>query len=55
MGPQNRRDGKHREGMIKHFRALLDNMQDAMHQVAIYNSMREFLKNKSRNKTYISE
>ena len=28
MGPQNRRDGKHPDAMIKDFRVLLDNMQD---------------------------
>jgi len=36
IGPQNRRDGKHPDAMIKDFRALLDNTQDAMHRVAIY-------------------
>jgi len=55
MGPQNRRDGKHPDAMIKDFRALLDNTQDAMHRVTIYNGMREFLKHKSHNKTYISD
>jgi len=54
MGPQNRRDGKHSDPMIRHFRALLDNTQDAMHRVTIYNRTREFLKHKSCNKTYIS-
>jgi hypothetical protein len=29
MRPQNRRDGKHPNAMIKDIRALLDNMQDA--------------------------
>jgi len=53
MGPQNRRDEKHPDAMIKDFRALLDNRQDAMHRVAIYSATREFIKHKSRNKTYI--
>jgi len=55
MGPQNRRNGKHPDGMIKDFRALLDNTQDAMHPLAIYSSTREFIMHKSRNKTYISD
>jgi len=55
MGPQNRRDGKHPDAMIKDFRALLDNTQDAMHRMAIYSGTREFIKHKSRNKTYISD
>jgi len=55
MGPQNWRDGKHADSMIKDFRALLDNTQDATHRVTIYNGMREFLKHKSRNKMYISD
>jgi len=53
MGPQNRRDRKHPDAMIKDFRALLDNTQDAMHRVAIYSGTREGIKHKSRNKTYI--
>jgi len=55
MGPQNCRDGKHPDAMIKDFRALLDNTQDATHRVTIYNGTLEFLKHKSRNKTYISD
>jgi len=55
MGPQNRRDGKHPDAMIKDFRALLDNTQDATHRVAIYSGTQEFIKHKSRNKTYISD
>jgi len=55
MGPQNRHDGQHPDTMIKDFRALLDNTQDAMYRVTIYNAMQEFLKHKSRNKTYISD
>ena len=55
MGPQNCPDEKHPDAMIKDFRALLDNTQDATHHVTIYNSTREFLTHKSRNKTYISD
>ena len=55
MGPQNRRDGKHSDTMIKDFRALLDNTQDAMHRVTISNGTQEFLKHNSRNKMYISD
>jgi L-serine deaminase len=39
--------------MIKDFRALLENTQDATHHVAIYSRTREFIKHRSRNKTYI--
>jgi len=53
MGPQNRHDGKHPDAMINDFRALLDDAQDAMHRVAIYSSTRQFIKHRSRNKTYI--
>jgi len=55
MGPQNRRDGKHPDAMIKDFRALLDNTQDATHRLAIYWGTREFIKHNSCNKTYISD
>jgi len=55
MGPQNRYDGKHPDAMIKDFRALLDNTQDATRRVAIYSGTREFIKHKGRNKTYISD
>jgi len=55
MRPQNRRDGKHPDTMIKDFRALLDNTQDATHRAAIYRDTWEFIKHKSRNKTYISD
>jgi len=55
MGLQNRRDGKHSDAMIKDFRALLDNTQDATHRAAIYSGMQEFIKHKSHNKTYISD
>jgi len=52
-GPQNRRDGKHPDAMIKDFRALLDNRQHATHRVTIFNGTPEFLKQKSPNMTYI--
>jgi len=55
MGPQNRRDGKHPDAMIKDFRALLDNTQDATHRLAIYSGTVEFINHNSRNKTYISD
>jgi len=55
MGPQNRRDGKHPDAMIKDFRALFDNLQDSTHRVTIYNGTWEFLKHKSRNKMYTSD
>jgi len=55
MGPQNRWDGKHPEAMIKDFRALLDNTQDATHCVTIHNGTWQFPQPKSRNKTYISD
>jgi len=55
MGPQNRRDGKHPDAMIEDFRGLLDNRQDATHRVAIYSGTQQFIKHKSRNKTYISD
>jgi hypothetical protein len=53
MGPQNRRDGKYPDAMITDFRALIDNTRDTTHRVAIYSGTREFIKYKSRNKTYI--
>jgi len=53
MGPQNRHDGKHPHAMIKDFRALRDNTQDATHCVAIYSSTWKLIKHTSRNKTYI--
>jgi len=55
MGPQNRCDGKHPDPMIKDFRALLDNTQDATHRAAIHSGTPEFIQHKSRNKTYISD
>jgi len=55
MGPQNHRDGKHPDAMIKDFRALLANTQDTMHRAAAYSGTREFIKHKSCNKMYISD
>jgi hypothetical protein len=55
MGPQNRRNGKRPDAMIKDFRALLDNTQDATHRVTKYNNRRKFLKHTSCNNTYISD
>jgi len=55
MGPQNRCHGKHPDAMIKDFIALLNNTQDTTHHVATYRGMEEFLKDKCRNKTYISD
>jgi len=55
LGPQNRHDGKHPDTMIKDFRALLDNTQDAMDSVTSNNGTRDCIKHKSRNKTYISD
>jgi len=54
MGPQNCCDGKYPDSMINDFRALLDKMQNATHRLAISSSTREFIKDKSRNKMYIS-
>jgi len=55
MGPQNRRDRTHPDSIIKDSRAWLDNMQNATHHIAIYNSIRPIMKPTSCNKTYISE
>jgi hypothetical protein len=55
MGPQHHCDGKHPDTMIKDFRALLNNMQDATHRLTVYNRTQQFLKHKSRNKTYFSD
>jgi len=55
MELQNCRDGKHGDAMIKDCRALLDNMPDATHCVAIYCGTQEFIKHKSCNKAYISD
>jgi len=50
MGPQNSHDGKHSDAMIPDFSALLDNTQDGMHPMAIYNGKRKFFKHKSCKK-----
>jgi len=55
MGPQNRRDGKHPDAMIKNFRALFVITQDSTHRVAIYSGTQELIQHKSRNKTSISD
>jgi hypothetical protein len=55
IGPQNPCDGKHSDAMIKDFRALLNNTQDATHHVAIDSGTQEFIKHKSRIKKYISD
>jgi len=55
LGPQNRRDGKHPDAMIKDFRALLDNTLDATHLTTIDKGTREFLQHKSGNNTSISD
>ena len=55
MGPHNCDVGKHPDAKINDFRALQGNAQDTTHHVAIYNCMREFIKHKSRNKTYLSD
>jgi len=41
--------------MIKDFRALLANTQDTTHHAPIFSGTQEFIKHKSRNKTYISD
>jgi len=53
MGPQTHHDGKHPDAMIKDFRALLNDTQDTMHRVPIYTGSGEFIKHKSRYKTYV--
>jgi hypothetical protein len=55
MGPQNCRNGKHPDAIIKDFRVLLDNTQDTKHHMAIYSGTREYIKHKSYNKTSISD
>ena len=55
MGLPNRHDGKHPDGIIKDFRALLHNTQDATHHMTIYNGTWEWVKHQRRNKTYISD
>jgi len=55
IGPQNCHDGKHADGTIKDFRALLDKTQDAMLCVTIYNGTWGFIKHTSHNRMYISD
>jgi len=55
MGPQNCRDGKHPDTMIKDFRALLNNVQDKMHRVVKDSRTLEFIKHTSHKKTYLSD
>jgi len=40
------------DAMIKEFRTLLDNVQDATHGVAIFSGTQECIRNKCRNKMY---
>jgi hypothetical protein len=54
-GPQYHRDGKHPGAILKDFRGLLNNTQEATHPVTTYNGTRELLQHKSCNKTYISD
>jgi hypothetical protein len=37
------------------YRASLDNILDTTHRMSIYRGMREYIKHKSRNKTYLSD
>jgi len=53
MGPQNCHDRKHRDAVMKDFRALLDNTQDATHCVVVYSGTGQLTKHQGRNKTYI--
>ena len=53
IAPQNRQNGKHPDTMMKDFRALLDNTQDATHHMKMYNGTLEFLNHMSLNKMYI--
>ena len=41
--------------MVKNFKALLDNTQDATHPLAIFSSAREFVTHKSRSTTFLSD
>jgi hypothetical protein len=45
----------HPDGIIKDFRTLLDNTQDATQRLTLYNGTREFVKHMSHNMTYISD
>jgi hypothetical protein len=53
MGPQNSHDGNYPFTLIKHFRALLDNMQGTTDHVAIFNSNWRVITHMSCNMTYI--
>jgi len=55
MGPQNRHDGKHSDGIIKDYRALLDTMHHGMHRTTFCNCTWEFPKHRSHNNMYISD
>jgi hypothetical protein len=55
MGPQYCHDGQHPDAIIKDFKALLNNTQDAMHRVAIHSSTWEIINYRSHNMTYISD
>jgi hypothetical protein len=55
MGPQNRCDGNHPDTIIKDFRALINNIQDPPHCMAIYSGTHLLIKQKSRDKMYISD
>jgi len=55
MGPQNRRDGKHPNTMIKDFKSLLENTPDVTHSMAMYSSTCVFIKRKHHNKSSISD
>jgi hypothetical protein len=55
LATQYRHTGKHPESVIKGFRVLLDNMQDAKHRLAMYSSTMEFMNDMGRNRTYISD
>jgi hypothetical protein len=55
MEPQDSCDGKHSDTMIKSFKALLSNRQDAIHCLTIFNATREVINQESGNMTYISD
>jgi len=55
MWPQNWHDRKHPDAMINDFRSFLDNTQEAMHPLAMYSGLLEFIKHQSHNSTYISD
>jgi hypothetical protein len=55
IGPQHRHDGEHPDTMIKLFRTLLDNTQEAMPPAATYSGSHVFIQHKSRKKRYIAD